>query len=97
MMATPSDSPTADADNIKDEDAGETKEDDNDGKMLGTNDVRRLGATPAAPTTPILVPGRWIRAYSLLPNTTMLLRIMPHPTTTKGISCFSTYSNSSRP
>ncbi len=56
-MPPPSTSPTADAVNVKDEDAVETKEDDGDNKILGTNNVRRVSATPAAPTTPILVAG----------------------------------------
>ena len=56
-MVAPSASPTADADNIKDEDAGDTKENDNDDTMLGTNKVGGVGATPTAPTTPILVTG----------------------------------------
>jgi hypothetical protein len=54
-MAAPSASPVADAYNIKDEDTREMKEDDGDDKMLGTNKVRRVGATPVTPSTPILV------------------------------------------
>ena len=54
-MAAPTTSPAADADNVKDEVTRETKEDDGDEKNLGTNKVRHVGATPAAPTTPILV------------------------------------------
>ena len=54
MFATPSASPATDADNNKDEDAREAKEDDGDDKMLGTNEVGCVGATPAGPTTPIL-------------------------------------------
>ena len=56
-MDAPSASPAADANNVKDEDAGETKEDDGDNEMLGTNEVGCICATPAAPTTPILVAG----------------------------------------
>ena len=54
-MATPSASSAADADNIKDEDAREMKEDDGDNKMSWTNKVGGVGATPTSPTTPILV------------------------------------------
>ena len=54
-MAAPSASPSADADNDKDEDARETKEDDGDNEMSGTNKAGRIDATPATPTTPILV------------------------------------------
>jgi hypothetical protein len=56
-MAAPTTSPAADADNVKDEVTRETKEDDGDNKISGTNKVRHVGATPAAPTTPILVAG----------------------------------------
>ena len=56
-MAAPSASPATDTNSVKDEDTGETKEDDGDDKMSGTNKVGRIGATPAAPTTSILVAG----------------------------------------
>ena len=55
MIAAPSASNATDANNVKDKDAGETKEDDGDNKMSGTNKVVRVGATPAAPTTPIFI------------------------------------------
>ena len=54
-MAAPSASPAADANNVIDEDARETKEDDGDDKMSGTNEVGCVGATPVAPPTPIFV------------------------------------------
>ena len=54
-MAAPSASPAADADNVKDEDARETKEDGGDNEMSGTNKAGCIDATPATPTTPILV------------------------------------------
>ena len=54
-MAASSAFPAADVNNIKDEDAREMKEDDANNKMLGTNKIGHIGATPAAPTTPILV------------------------------------------
>jgi hypothetical protein len=56
-MVAPSTSPADDADNIKYEVAEETKENDGDDTMLGTNKVGRVGATPVTPTTPILVTG----------------------------------------
>ena len=52
MMAVPSASPAADTNNIKDEDARETNEDDSNDKMSGTNKVGRIGATPANPHHP---------------------------------------------
>ncbi len=49
-----------------------------DDKMLGTNKVKRVGATPSARTTHILVAREVDQgAYSLSPNAAMLLKIAP--------------------
>ena len=97
-MAAPSASQAADANNIKDEDARETKEDDGDNVMLGTNEVRCIGATPAALTTPNLVTGEVDQGFTACcPTQQCCSALRHHPTTMKGISHSSTYSNSSRP